>query len=282
MNYDCVTLKAYAKINLSLDIIGRRDDGYHELESVMQSVSLCDDVTLTLTSQPTITISCSDKNIPCDERNTAYKAAKLMLNLAAVKCGCEIVINKRIPSQAGLGGGSADAATVIKALNKALELNFDEHELAKIGSQVGADVPFCIYNGTCLCKGIGEDVEVLPNSKKYHVVIVKPNFGISTPEAYKNFDKKSIESARASDKLAEAIKNGEDICNLIANDLEIAAENEEIEAIKAKLIENGALCAQMSGSGSAVFGLFIAKENALTANNQLSREYESVFVCETI
>lgn len=282
MNYDCVTLKAYAKINLSLDIIGRRDDGYHELESVMQSVSLCDDVTVYLMNQPTITIFCSDRSIPVDERNTAYKAAKLMLDLAGVKCGCEIIINKRIPSQAGLGGGSADAAAVIKALNKALELNFDDNKLAKIGSQVGADVPFCIYNGTCLCKGVGEDVEVLPALKKHHVVIIKPNFGISTPEAYKNFDKKQTPSARASEKLVEAIKNGEDISKLIANDLEIAAENDEIKAIKAKLIENGALCAQMSGSGSAVFGLFDVKDNALTAYDSLSREFESVFICETV
>lgn len=282
MNYDCVTLKAYAKINLSLDITGKRDDGYHELESVMQSVSLCDDVTVYLMNQPTITVFCSDRSIPVDERNTAYKAAKLMLDLRGDNDGCAIVINKRIPSQAGLGGGSADAAAVIKALNKALSLGLDDGELAKIGAGVGADVPFCIYNHTCLCRGIGEDIEILPELKKYDIVIIKPDFGISTPEAYKNFDTKQIESARASEKLVNAIKNGDDICKLIANDLEAAADNEEIEAIKTKLVENGALCAQMTGSGSAVFGLFDVKENALTAYHSLSSEYESVFICETV
>ena len=274
---------AYAKINLTLDVTGKRNDGYHLIRSVMQSVSLADEIKIYKTDRSGIKIICSDPSIPCNESNTVHKACVEFFDFTDTKkCGLAININKRIPSQAGLGGGSSDAATVIKLLDKLFETNLSEQQMMEIGAKVGADVPFCIASGTAMCEGTGEIVTPLFPIKKHYVLLIKPNFGISTPLAYRLFDEKEIKSAKATDKMIEAINERRDITKLLANDLESAIENEEIGRIKAKLIESGSLGSLMSGSGSCVYGLFTDKESAFTAYNTLKDNYAFVYLAETV
>ncbi len=274
---------ANAKINLTLDVVGRRDDGYHLIKSVMQPISLADEIKIRKTDDDKITIKCSDSMVPCDERNTVYKACVKYFDFTQVsKCGVEIHIDKHIPSEAGLGGGSADAATVIKLLDEMFETNLSLEDMCEIGAGVGADVPFCIVSKTSLCEGMGEVITPLNALKKHYVLLVKPNFGISTPLAYKMFDEKQVASANASDNMVEAISLGNDITKLLANDLERAIDNEEISVIKARLIKCGADGALMTGSGSCVYGLFSDKEVAFTAFETLRDSYPFVYLAETI
>lgn len=278
-----IIARANAKINLTLDVIGRRDDGYHLIRSVMQSISLCDEVRLSFTSNKTISLSCSDSRIPCDERNTVYKACVKFFNFTGVtNPGIEIFIDKHIPSEAGLGGGSSDAAVIIKLLDKAFGTKLSLDQMIMIGSQVGADVPFCIVSGTALCEGLGEIVTPLKDIRKYYVLLVKPDFGVSTPLAYKMFDEKSVVTKNSTNIMLDAILDHDNISNLLSNDLESAIDNKDIDTIKNELIEFGANGSLMSGSGSCVYGLFSDKEYAFTAFNKLKDKYPFVFLSETI
>lgn len=278
-----IIARANAKINLTLDVIGRRDDGYHLIRSVMQSISLCDEVRLSFTNNKTISLSCSDGRIPCDERNTVYKACVKFFNFTGLtNPGIEIFIDKHIPSEAGLGGGSSDAAAIIKLLDKAFETKLSLDQMIMIGSQVGADVPFCIVSGTALCEGLGEIVTPLKDIRKYYVLLVKPDFGVSTPLAYKMFDEKSVVSKNSTNIMLDAILDHDNISNLLSNDLESAIDSKDIDAIKNELIEFGANSSLMSGSGSCVYGLFSDEEYAFTAFNKLKDKYPFVFLSETI
>lgn len=269
------TARAYAKINLSLDITGKRFDDYHTISSVMQSIDLYDEVSVTMTNcQNAPEITCSDPSVPCDTRNTAYKAAKLILEYAHSYRSCKIHIKKSIPTQAGLGGASADAAAVMKCLNFMLNLTLKEEEMMRIATVIGADVPFAIFETTALCTGIGEIITPLPMLTKHHVVIVKPEFGISTPEAYRLFDEKKIITHNSTPRVVEAIRGKKDFYHLMSNDFEDVIQREEIGNIKSKLLGHRALCAQMSGSGSAIFGLFKDERDARRAYNTLSEEYK--------
>lgn len=274
---------AYAKINLTLEVVGKRDDGYHLIRSVMQSISLADEVRVTKTDDNSITVECSDGKIPCDERNTAYKACVKFFDFTGVlNTGIKIYITKYIPSEAGLGGGSSDAAAVIRFLDELFDTKLSLVDMITIGAMVGADVPFCIVSNTALCEGMGEVIAPLPSLAKHYILLIKPDFGVSTPLAYGLFDEKLIQTANASDKMISAISHNDDITKLLSNDLERAIENEEIESIKKKLIESGADGALMSGSGSCVYGLFIDKESAFTAYNSLKDSYPFVHLAETI
>lgn len=279
-----ITENAYGKINLSLDITGRMTNGLHEVKTVMQTISLCDTVTLTcVRGAKGIKISCDDKSVPCDERNTCYKVTDVFLEKTGVTgYGIEIYIQKRIPSMAGLGGGSSDAAAVIRMLNSAFETNLNCDELREIAAKVGADIPFLINGGTALCMGAGDRVSPLPEKLHYYILLVKPEFGVSTPEAYKSFDKKGIVSKLNSDKLANAIVNGESILSYISNDLEKAIDSPVISEIKAELISLGALASLMSGSGSCVYGLFDSDEMCRKAYDELKGKYSFTAVCRTI
>ena len=274
---------AYAKINLTLDIAGLRDDGYHLIKSVMQTVSLADEIRIRTTDDNRITIKCSDPSVPCDERNTVYKACVKFFDFTQIlKCGVEIYIDKHIPSEAGLGGGSSDAAAVIKLLDEIFDTKLSYDDMCKIGASVGADVPFCVMLGTALCEGMGEVITPLKKLKKHYVLLVKPNFGVSTPLAYKLFDEKKVVTANASDKMVEALESDTDITKLLANDLERAIEMAEISDIKQKLIKLGADGALMTGSGSCVYGLFTDNEKSFTEFKALYRSYPFVYLAETI
>lgn len=233
--------------------------------------------------KPGIKIICNSDGVPLNRKNTCYKAAELFSARAKIKdFGAEITINKNIPSMAGLGGGSSDAAAVLRILNKLYGTDLKNEELISVAADVGADVPFLINGGCALCLGIGEKITEIKSYKKYFVLLVKPKFGISTPQAYKAFDDKGLKSENRSKAMLSAFGEGSDISNYLSNDLELAVGNEEIFKIEEKLINLGASGSKMTGSGSCVFGLFESKAACEAAKNALSADYPFVCACETL
>lgn len=279
-----VKTKAYAKINLLLYITGINEEKYHNLYSVMHTIDLYDEITVTRKDKITLT---SDNNIiPLDNKNTAYKAAELLKNIYEIKNGWEIHINKRIPITAGLGGPSADAAATLLAINKLEKLNLTYEELVEIGVKIGADVPFLIRGGIALCEGIGDVILDLKEKLDYYVLLVKPNISISTVWAYKEFDKLT------DGKLISDIKrDGSLVDNLISdirtnnlyNDLEIPSIKKYpiIEEIKGFLVDNKALASLMSGSGSTVFGLFDDYIALCDCEKKLRGKYKDITIINT-
>lgn len=255
-----IAVTAYAKINLTLDVTGRRGDGYHTLNTIMQSMSLSDTVTLVPNSSGKITVECNMPNIPCNEKNIAYKAAELFLKETGICCdGLHISLEKHIPSEAGLGGGSADGAAVLGGLNQLYDTKLTPKTLCNIGVKIGADVPFCIIGGTKLCKGIGEIISDAPELQECFIVIGKGIAGISTKEAYGKIDKLGLYNTAAS-----AVYDGTlgSLANSGMNIFERVAECGDVENIKKLCLDAGAVYSAMSGSGSAVFGLFEDMESA--------------------
>ncbi len=275
--------KAYAKINLTLDVTGILPNGYHSLRTVMQTISLYDTITVTLKDHPEIQIFCDEAGVPTDERNTCYKAAKLFFEaVGAIECGADISIEKHIPSMAGLGGGSADSAAVLRILNILLKKNLSADKLCEIAVKVGADVPFLINGGTALCDGVGEKITPISYGVKHNVLLVKPDYGISTPFAYKSFDDKKLKSADMSARMISAMHNGEAIYDYLSNDLETAVADEKIIRIKQELKDCGAKASMMTGSGSCVYGLFDSESECLRALDHLSGRYAFAYACRTI
>ena len=266
---DTIKVKANAKINLGLDIVGTREDGYHLLKTVMQSVTLCDIITLKKSDK--ITLSCSDDTIPCDEKNLAFKAAKLFFEETKINSGAEISIEKNIPSQAGLGGGSANAAGTIFALNKLYETDLSDEKLCEIGAKIGSDVPFCIVGGTMLCEGVGEKLTPIKSIPDMKILIAKGTGGISTIEAYKTYDKLDGIKHPDVDALINAINNGEKFSHLCGNVLELTAFLSSVDEIKETMIELGAENSMMTGSGSAVFGIFSDERLAEKCSENLKK-----------
>lgn len=277
-----LTDNAYAKINLTLDVVGKRPDGYHLLETVMQSISLCDRVSVEKSDSPNIVISSNATDIPNDARNTCYKAAECFFRHTKIHSGVRIFIDKAIPSEAGLGGGSSDAAATLRLLNEAFSASLSTIELEQIAAEVGADVTFCVRGGTAVCRGVGEKIERLAGLPKRYVLLIKPDFGVSTPEAYSLFDIKNTLSAHGTAAFLSALTLGENPYTKLTNDLETALENPKISVIEQALISSGAECAQMTGSGSCVFGLFTSQIIAEKARIQLEELYPFVCLCETI
>lgn len=251
-----ISYSANAKINLYLDITGRRDDGYHTLETVMQSVDLADIITIRLYGYgEKISVTCSNPLIPVNEDNICYKAAERYFAAIGRRYNAEIHIDKRIPHGAGLGGGSADAAAVLKALNTLCDNALAQEQLLEIGVKIGADVPFCIVGGTKLCRGIGEemsDIEPLPE-RVY--LVVMPDFSCSTKEAYLKYDK-GESAVPIRNGLDEMLSAGEDFPQHLYNVFSVLYSDERITNICRKLRECGATGAELSGSGAAVFGVF--------------------------
>lgn len=245
--------KAYAKINLSLDIVGVRDDGYHLIKTVMQSISLYDIISVEKVGTD-IAISCNIPYIPCDKRNIVYKCAEKFFEHTKDRFGVRIDIQKNISSQAGLGGGSADGAAVLVLLNKLCKNPLSTEKLCEIGAKVGADIPFCIVGGCALCEGIGEVITPIDSKISLDLCIVKPDFGVSTVEAYKAFDNAEILSHPDTDKVIKSIENG-DKKTLSSNLVNVLEMDRRIDEIKDFLVESGAIASCMSGSGSAVFGI---------------------------
>ena len=281
-----MTLSAPAKINLFLDITGRRSDGYHLVSMVMHTVDLCDELIVSIEdSDEPICIECTDKRIPTDESNTAYKAARLFMeSIGREPVGVTIRIKKKIPSQAGLAGGSADAAAVLKALNSMTGEPHTEKELADIAEQIGADVPFCVYGGTMTAEGIGTILTPLPEMPECIFLIVKPEVNVSTAEAYKRSDAKGYDSLRSPERVIGGICIGDldEIAKGLYNKFEEVLELPEIEEIKRTMKAYGARGALMTGSGSAVFGIFTDRSSAEECANLLEEKYPETFVVNSI
>ncbi len=277
--FGSIKLKANAKINFCLDIIGVRDDGYHLIESVMQSVDLCDKVSISKTRGDSVELACDGIEI-ASEKNTAYKAAVAFLEKAGIQdAGVKIKIKKNIPERAGMGGASADAAAVLVGLNRLFKTNFSEQKLCEIGAKIGADVPFCIMGGTMLVRGIGEILTQLDNCADCYIVIVKGNEGVSTKEAYEAIDSAENLPAVNIEKVISAITKGdfEVLSGKLVNVFEQCTDIKEVKEIVEKLRGYGAIEAAMTGSGSAVFGIFTDKTKAKKCVDTMKKEY--AFAC---
>lgn len=258
--------KAFAKINLTLDVLNKREDGYHNIVSLMQSVSLCDTVTILATDAGIDAAWNLDE--ATGESNTAYRAAERMLDKYGVSGGVKIYIDKKIPVSAGLGGGSADAAAVIEGINELYGINAPFNELISLGAEIGADVPFCLTKGAAIAEGIGERLAKLDARMKCSVVLVKPGVSVSTKTVYAMLDALSLTRRPNIWMAADAVKAG-DIKNLGRNlynvmELVTAEEHPVILNIKRDMARQGACGALMSGSGPTVYGIF---SNVIQAKN---------------
>lgn len=273
-----VTVNAPAKINLVLDVVGRRDDGYHLLETVFQTVDWYDRITVELAD--TIQVLC-DGGAPQDESNTAYRAAALFREFTGRREEYRITVEKHIPMQAGLAGGSADAAGVLVALDRLTGTDLSLDELCKLGAGIGADVPFCIRGGTALGTGTGTDLQPLPPFDRGYFVIVKPQGGVSTPEAYRRVDTAPNLFHPSAHAFCEALQNGDwdAMAGHIGNSFEQALALPDCLAARDRLLKNGATAACMSGSGSAVFGLFESCDPADACAAAMAQHYAQVRVC---
>lgn len=268
-----LTIHANAKINLALDVLNRRPDGYHTVRMIMQSLSLCDSLTLRKTEQPGIILVAQNPHhypdVTWDEHNLIYKAAKLFMDNYPVEGGVHITIDKQIPSAAGLAGGSSDAAATLKGMNQLFKKNLSAEELKSLGVKLGADVPYCIELGTALSEGIGEKLTPLKPAPALYCALVKPATAISTKYVYENL---KLDKAHHPDidSALSAIETGNiaKLCANLNNILEPVARTlcPEIEEIEMKLIEQGALGVCMSGSGPTVFGLFSDGNAAIEAS----------------
>ncbi|MCX7904044.1 MAG: 4-(cytidine 5'-diphospho)-2-C-methyl-D-erythritol kinase [Caloramator sp.] len=282
---DRVEIKCPAKVNLSLDVVGKRSDGYHILRMINQSVSLYDYLTIEKTKSG-IFITSDKRDIPLDESNTCYRAADLIFKKFGIDYGVKIHIKKNIPHGAGLGGGSSDAAGVIKALNELFNLNMNQKEMMEVGLKVGADVPFCIVNRTSLVEGIGEIISPIEKIENLHIVIAKPNINISTKEVYSKLRLDEINKRPNIDKLIEYInnKNYKMLATNMVNVLETVTLNEypillEIKNIMLDFEAEGSI---MTGSGSAVIGVFEDGEKAQVCYNRLRDYIKDVFLVKTV
>lgn len=278
-------LKAYAKINISLDVVGKREDGYHLLRMIMQTIDLYDNITLYKLKNG-VNVASNKAYIPNDERNLAYKAAKLFIDTYNINGGVDINIRKNIPVAAGLAGGSTDAAAVLKGMRDIYNINASDEELMNLGLKIGADVPYCITGGTALCEGIGEKLTVLNRFKNHILIVVKPSFGVSTKEVYQNLDIDKIHKHPDTERLIQAIEN--DDINYVSKNMKNVLENVTLRKhtilkdIKNEMIRFGALGAMMSGSGPTVFGFFDDMLRAQYCYEKFKFKFNEVFITRTI
>lgn len=268
-NLESVKIKGMAKVNLGLDVLRRRPDGYHDVKMIMQTVNIFDELELAKSEENTIKITCDTAELPCDDSNLIYKAARLLFAHENCKEGVSIHLHKNIPIAAGMAGGSTDAAATLLGLNELFAFGKSKKELAEIGVKIGADVPYCIYGGTCLSEGIGEILTTLPAAPDCFVVVAKPHIGVSTKYVYENLHADTLQEHPDIDGMIEAIKENDikKVADKMENVLETVTVKKypEIEKLKSILLENGALNALMSGSGPTVFGLFTDKDVAKKA-----------------
>ena len=278
-------IRAYAKINWSLDTVGVREDGYHLLDMVMQSVSLHD----TLTVEPAESLSLAADGavrVPVNGDNLVLRAAEALRAHAGIQAGAAIRLHKRIPSGAGLGGGSSDAAAILRALNQLWNLRYPLETLCEIGLKLGADIPYCLHGGLCRVQGIGEIIAPLPVHRAYQLVIIQPCRGLSTKQVFTALGQAGSLRRPDTDQVAAALENG-DLTHLAAamgNSLQEVSVplRPEIRAAIIALRERGARVAQMTGSGSAVFGVFSSADAASTAWKALSKRYRTCHLAHTL
>lgn len=278
-------IKAYAKINIALDVVGKRDDGYHLLRMIMQTVDLYDEIEIKKIDSG-IKLNCNKVYVPTDHRNLAYKAASLFKETYNIKEGVSIDLVKNIPVSAGMAGGSTDAAGVLKIMNRLFKVNASNEELKKLGVKLGADVPYCINGGTALCEGIGEEITQLKPFKDKIVVIVKPPFGVSTKEVYKSFDLSKVINHPKVDDLIKAMNN--DDIHFVAHNMRNLLENvtlrkhRVISSIKEKISNLDSIGTMMSGSGPTVFAFFDDMLKAQKCYDEMKKKYNDVFITRTI
>lgn len=292
-----VTVKGYAKINLGLDVIGKLENGYHLLRSVMQQIDLYDTVELSRLSEAVviknalpaavtdngmrITLTSDSDEVPLDQNNLAYKAAKLLMEHDGIGEGVHIHIIKRIPVAAGLAGGSTDAAAVFMGMNELFGLGHSKDELQELGVKLGADVPFCIMGGTALAEGIGEKLTPIQAMPEMHIVIAKPSIGVSTKYVYENLLLEQV-THPDTEKILVAMQHKDlaEMTGLLGNVLESVTIEKYplIRELKDAMLETGAVGSLMSGSGPTVFGIFDTMEKAAEAEKRMRRKYPQVFI----
>ena len=279
--------KAYAKLNLSLDIVSKMPDGYHEMKMIFQTVDICDDITIVKSDDTGIKLFTDVGYIPTDRSNIAYKAASLFLEKTGkIDCGIEIRLNKRIPVCAGMGGGSADGAAVLRGLNRMFDYPLKTEELLTIGRELGADVPFCVIGGTVLGCGRGDEMSYLPDLPDCYIVVCKPSFSVSTPTLFKRVDCRKIKLRPDTKGLIEALDSGNlnDFSRRMYNVFEdlLPVGRDIINSIKSTFYDNGALGTVMTGTGSAVFAVFDSENTAKAAFEVLSAEYAECFMARPV
>ncbi len=264
-----ISLNAYGKINLGLDVVRRREDGYHEVKMIMQTVKLHDRLTFCDTDGDAIEIEANSSDIPVTEDNIIYKACELMRSTYGITKGVRVKLDKQIPVAAGMAGGSTDAAAALVAMNRLFDLNLTEEKLMELGVKIGADVPYCVMQGTALSEGIGEVLTAVPPMPDCYIAIAKPPVGVSTKWVYQNLRVSELERHPDIDGMVDALKAGDlkGVADRMENVLETVTipEHPEIEEIKDIMKDRGALNSLMSGSGPTVFGVFEDKDMAQAA-----------------
>lgn len=282
-----LTEGAFAKLNLTLDVLHQREDGYHDLCSIMQAISIRDDIEIQVDTGKPWCLTCDKDWVPTDEHNLAWKAARIFFDeLGGEPNGIEIRITKRIPAQAGLAGGSADAAAVLRALNRWKGYPLSVLALCELGAKVGSDVPFCVLCGTALAEGRGERLTALQDMPEMFFVVCKPELAFSTPELYAKLDSITIgerpntTAMRAALQRGDFVEIGKNLCNVFEQ--AVLPEYPELNYIKSVMMTYGAYGALMTGSGSAVFGIFESFEYAAVACTMLKENYPEVFIARTV
>ena len=274
-----IVLKSYGKINLGLDVLRRREDGYHEVRMIMQTIRMYDQIMLTEQKETGIKVKTNVSFLPVNEDNLVYKAAKLLMDEFQVTSGVEIDLRKFIPTAAGMGGGSSDAAAVLVGVNRMFKLGLSKQQLMERSVAIGADVPFCVLRGTALAEGIGEVLTPLPPLPKCFVLIAKPPINVSTKFVYTNLRANELTWHPDIDGQIQALRDGdlEEVCRKMGNVLENVTipAYPIISTIKEKMLQCGAVNAMMSGSGPTVFGIFSEREQAEKAA-ELLREEEKI------
>lgn len=278
-------VKAYAKINLGLDVVGRLDNGYHEVKMVMQTVGICDVLSFEK-ADAGITLTTDSGELPTDENNLIYKAAELMFETYGIPGGIRIHLQKSIPIAAGMAGGSTDAAATMKGINRLFDLGCSLRELMELGVKIGADVPYCVLGGTALAEGIGEILTPLPPAPECFLLVAKPDINVSTKYVYEHLDAEGVTVHPDIDGMVQAIEEGslQGILNRMGNVLENVTikAHPVIDELKERMRELGAVGSMMSGSGPTVFGIFLEEAKAQEACGRIKEEHlaKQVFVTE--
>lgn len=281
-----ISLKARAKINLTLDVVGKREDGYHLIETIMQNVHLYDYIYMKPIHKNDIIIKSNLHWLPTDQRNLAYKAVQSIKEKYGLNRGVFIEMNKRIPVSAGLGGGSADCAAVLVGMNQLFQMGISRMEMEKIGEELGSDIPYCLRRGTVLGTGVGADLYNLKPCPKFYIVLGKLPISVSTAIVYKNIELDKIVTKPDTKGMISAIEKGdvEKIGRCLGNSLEDVTIKivPEIARLKETLMNNGAIGSMMSGSGPTVFGIFDSFEKARIGANAIRREHKlrDIFITE--
>lgn len=274
-----------AKINLTLDVVGKRPNGYHDVEMIMQQIDLCDDITVSLRADGKIHLTSSDAFLPVDDKNLAYKAARLMQETFDLKVGFDIHIDKRIPVAAGLAGGSTDAAATLKAINKLCALSLTQEKLCALGLILGADVPFCIVGGCALATGLGEVLTPIKGFEHAWMILIKPAFGVSTKDVYTALDYAHLPYHPDTQGMIDALANQSkrQIFDKLCNVLEVVTieMQPQVKVIKQYLLDHGAQAVLMSGSGPTVFGFYKDYNRAKNVYKKIKMHYPQSFVAST-